>query len=568
MRAIAIPLMLVLATLVATPVEAHPGGTAMEWYVHGMDAYFDFGTPMTLANTPPVGEVDNTVTLLTSYPELEMWDTVPLSSSYVKAGDDNEAFLYLKSWNFASAVVDVEVKIYADSTLIASGTESLVPIYGGLIFEVHVPLDMDDSVVIPSGSTINMYVDWYDSASGAWAPGAYARGTSDSHLWGFTLDIKPATAGPPTPPPPPGGGGNNTTAQNPDAGGVDPYTDPESNATYAYGVYFGITGEDIAITGTMTGSDPIHCGWEGVSTKGGSKPYFDDASACSTTVMYEHPGHQLIRLHATNATDYGIDYAIVIVEPSEDYVAPEEIDEEGASRPPKGRAYEMDSSHNPDAGYARDRDRDAALDSADNCPLVPGGEADMDKDGYGDGCDPDMDGDGILNGDDNCVSVSNPAQVDTDGDGRGDVCSSDKDKDGFSDEVDNCPSVSNALQADLDRDGVGNVCDLDVDGDGVADKSDLFPLDKRDWADLDRDGVGDNMDADRDGDGWSNVDELYAGTDSWDPESYPVTPVENQLETKPAAAASTGGFVGWTLGLALFVVIVGIVVAVVMRPRS
>ncbi|MBT3996093.1 MAG: hypothetical protein HOF01_09865 [Chloroflexi bacterium] len=58
------------------------------------------------------------------------------------------------------------------------------------------------------------------------------------------------------------------------------------------------------------------------------------------------------------------------------------------------------------------------------------------------GLDPDTDGDGVNDVDDNCDSVANPGQTDTDG--------------------------------DLE----GNACDTDDDGDGVADDSDCAPLDK------------------------------------------------------------------------------------------
>lgn len=53
----------------------------------------------------------------------------------------------------------------------------------------------------------------------------------------------------------------------------------------------------------------------------------------------------------------------------------------------------------------------------------------------------------------------------------------DADRDGVLDGDDNCVSDSNADQLDTDKDGRGNVCDSDDDGDGVADSSDQYPLD-------------------------------------------------------------------------------------------
>ena len=72
---------------------------------------------------------------------------------------------------------------------------------------------------------------------------------------------------------------------------------------------------------------------------------------------------------------------------------------------------------------------------------------------------PDTDGDGLIDTEDNCPAVFNPAQEELDGDGIGDSC-------------DNCPSVFNPSQADTDSDGVGDACccvdnrgDLNGDGD-------------------------------------------------------------------------------------------------------
>ncbi len=69
----------------------------------------------------------------------------------------------------------------------------------------------------------------------------------------------------------------------------------------------------------------------------------------------------------------------------------------------------------------------------------------------------DVDGDGLLNANDNCPLVANPSQTDVDADTVGDAC-------------DNCPTTPNRNQADDDVDGIGNVCDdcTDTDADGYG----------------------------------------------------------------------------------------------------
>jgi hypothetical protein len=67
---------------------------------------------------------------------------------------------------------------------------------------------------------------------------------------------------------------------------------------------------------------------------------------------------------------------------------------------------------------------------------------------------------------------------------------------------------------------------VDSDNDGISDQLDAFPLDPTETTDTDTDGIGDNADTDDDGDGYSDSDELLAGTDTLDANSYPETPEE------------------------------------------
>jgi hypothetical protein len=70
----------------------------------------------------------------------------------------------------------------------------------------------------------------------------------------------------------------------------------------------------------------------------------------------------------------------------------------------------------------------------------------------------DVDGDGIPDETDNCVTAKNADQEDVNNNGRGDACD-DFDRDGIINSKDNCRDTPNRDQKDTDLDGIGNVCD-------------------------------------------------------------------------------------------------------------
>ncbi len=84
----------------------------------------------------------------------------------------------------------------------------------------------------------------------------------------------------------------------------------------------------------------------------------------------------------------------------------------------------------------------------------------------------DLDGDLVLDINDNCILAANPGQEDGDGDAVGDAC-------------DNCTLVPNGpsgqgpsanSQRDSDGDGFGNACDADFNNNGIVDPSDFSVL--------------------------------------------------------------------------------------------
>ncbi|MBT9555282.1 MAG: thrombospondin type 3 repeat-containing protein [Myxococcales bacterium] len=146
-----------------------------------------------------------------------------------------------------------------------------------------------------------------------------------------------------------------------------------------------------------------------------------------------------------------------------------------------------------------DDDGDGALDGEDNCPVTNNpSQADFNQDGTGDACQDDIDADTDPNAtdcapydpavhhgaaeacngqDDNCNGVVDEGFPDTDQDGVSNCIDDDDDGDVKRDDDDNCPLIANPGQADFDQDGTGDVCDDDDDGDGTADVADCAPFD-------------------------------------------------------------------------------------------
>ena len=115
-------------------------------------------------------------------------------------------------------------------------------------------------------------------------------------------------------------------------------------------------------------------------------------------------------------------------------------------------------------GCDSDSDGDGFDDSIDLCPLIAN-PSNVDLPGQL--CRRDTDVDGIFDHVDTCVTTANSNNQDLDRDGLGDVCDLDVDGDGINDKLpdlsasgrDNCAAASNRTQLDSDFDGSGDACD-------------------------------------------------------------------------------------------------------------
>ncbi|GMQ88403.1 MAG: hypothetical protein BMS9Abin08_1646 [Gammaproteobacteria bacterium] len=103
----------------------------------------------------------------------------------------------------------------------------------------------------------------------------------------------------------------------------------------------------------------------------------------------------------------------------------------------------------------------------------------------------DRDEDTVLDNDDNCPSVVNPAQTDTDSDGAGNACDDDDDNDGLTDFFESIIGT-NSLLVDSDGDSLSDGAEVGYDGDitQYTPGQDLNPLSN----DTDGDGLLDAVD--------------------------------------------------------------------------
>jgi hypothetical protein len=163
-----------------------------------------------------------------------------------------------------------------------------------------------------------------------------------------------------------------------------------------------------------------------------------------------------------------------------------------------------------DEFVSADTDGDGVLDGADDCRVgdtlwTSGPLTDHEPDGCRDaGEDLDDDNDSKLDGDDACpagdVGWTSTATTDVDSDGCRDAGEdTDDDNDTVADGSDNCRTTPNLNQANYDGDAQGDVCDNDDDDDNKLDGADSCPTGALGWTS--------NATTDVDGDGCRDVDE-------------------------------------------------------------
>lgn len=212
--------------------------------------------------------------------------------------------------------------------------------------------------------------------------------------------------------------------------------------------------------------------------------------------------------------------------------------------------------------------------TADNCQKLHNpAQKDMDGDRLGDKCDPDKDGDAayhftsainnsvygdrydpedFLSGPDNCLGQYNPGQSDLDDDGTGDACDPNMDGDTRPNVADSCPRQPEDMDGYRDNDGCPDEqskeldCGLpghdvvDVEGDGSFSSGDfelLYNLTANNTAsgpfDYDEDGDIDHEDAEMLEEAWK-ADACGSSKNDWEsggPNDHDTLGVDCKYET-------------------------------------
>jgi gliding motility-associated-like protein len=170
---------------------------------------------------------------------------------------------------------------------------------------------------------------------------------------------------------------------------------------------------------------------------------------------------------------------------------------------------------------------DLSLDT-DNDGIIDILDSDDDNDGYEDQLELELDSDS---------KDANSYPEDQDQDKLPDVTeiemgtdpnNPDSDGDGILDGQDDFPLDADSSE-DTDRDGISDTNDPDDDNDGVNDTEDEFPKDPNENLDSDGDGIGNNADYDDDNDGYSDQSEIVGGSEANNAQSTPEDADEDFL---------------------------------------